>query len=157
MSGEKEFKVEDLWKQVEESLEEYKKKLQLQIAAPDKVNEILTLKESDIRQLDKNTRISYAYLLMQHSLYIQQEYNAHMAKYKWSEHNLNVCIGKLSKNFSHYTKWEEKKASVITENSYAKILSDFIRETSLYIETLNSISKKIETMSFLLRQIENER
>lgn len=153
MSGDSQSKVNELWEQTEKTLLEYRKKLCLTIQMNPQAEQILSMREVELNALDSQTRDLYSYLLMQHSLYIQQEFNYHATKHTWAKHNLEITIGKLARNYGDkWTKWEEKKVAIINENSFAKVLSDMIRETSIYMELLNFVSKKIESMSHILRR-----
>lgn len=155
MSGQNELTVEERWAEVDTLLEDYKKKLFLKLQVNPDVENILNLREIQIKTLDKETSNAYSYLLMQHSLYIQEEYNYHATKNAWAKHNMEIVLGRLAPNYGNkYTKWEEKKAAIILENKYAKILNEFIRETTLRMETLSFIAKKIEIMSTILRRRE---
>lgn len=157
MSGSKELTVEERWAEIEVLLEDYKKKLCIKVQMNPQVEEILNLREIQLKTLDNQTANSYAYLLMQHSLFIQNEYNSHSSKNLWARHNLDIVIGVLASNYGgKFTKWEEKKALIIKDNTHAKVLNDFIKETESRMETLNFLSRKIEIMASILKRREYE-
>lgn len=139
------------WQQVNNNLSEYTTKLGLNIHKSDKIEEILNLNNEQLRNLTADDCGIYSYLLMQYSIFLQKETNRHAAKQRWAQHNLNFLSGKLGQKYgTTYSKFEERQLMLIADNSFAKALSDLIRESGIVIEEFAFIAKKIESMAQVL-------
>lgn len=154
MAEKEQLKVSDEWNKVNQWLDEYEKHIGLNLKPNDKVEELLNLNYDQLNSLSNRDLSISSYLLAQYSTWLQKEYNRHSAKRKWCYHCFDVMIGKFGRNMGgQFTPYDERKLILGVENSFCEALSRLIKETTSILETLSFMSKKIESMAFLLRDI----
>lgn len=150
--------IENKLSQIESDCDNYLKSLGVKIKHNPEFDKILEFNLDKLRLLDEEQCAEYATLAALYSLYIQTETNRHSRKLKWSNHNLDIVIGKYSKNYGDkFTKYEEKRAGIICENQYASKLNEVIKESTIYLESLNFIARKIEAISNTLLELKRSK
>lgn len=156
-NGNSEFqnvKVVDRLKTFEDELENYSTFLGLNfIRYNPSVQRILDLSEEDIKSLDAERCGESSYFLSNYSLYIQKECNRWTAKRNWCRSNLDMLVAKNNKQFSQYTKYEEKLNSICLENSAAMELNKMMVESISRIDELHDIAQRLDNMSRRLDEL----
>lgn len=146
--------VESRIAELEKNLDDYDKKFSLhKIVISPEVEKILELKKEELLVLPRELCFTYGYLLASFSIAVQREYNRQSAKQKWAEHNINIVIGQENDNYGDkYTKFEIKKAMVISGNEYAKALNKIMLTALTQVEELNFLSTRINSMADILKE-----
>lgn len=115
---------------------------------------VLNMDLDYIRKLTGEECAEYATLMSIFSLHIQNEINRHNSKLSWAQHNLNMVYGKYARTMgSKYDKFEERCLMLNVENSHAIKLNDIIKISQTMTQTLNFISRKIETIYQALTEL----
>ena len=149
------LQTEQKWKELEQKLDNYQNTLSLNLHKSDEVSNILNLSLQQLQQLTAEDCGIYGYLLVQYSTFLQKEINRHHAKNKWASHNLDAMTGKYGKEYGNqWTKLDERKLMLISDNSYAKALFDLIKHSSVICEDLTYIAKKVEIMATQLSELQ---
>lgn len=147
--------TEQKWKNLEKILNDYQDKLSLNIKKNESAEILLNVDENVLKNMTAEECGIKAIVLLQFSTFIQKEINRHNAKNRWADSNLNFMVGKYGQSYGDkFTKFEERKAMMIADNSFAKALNDMIKLSSVICEDLSYISKKIENMSNLLAELQ---
>lgn len=138
--------------ELEKTLDDYDHKFLLhKIHINSEIEKILELREEQLKILPKELCFTYGFLLCEFGLAIQKEQNRNLSKKKWAEHNLNIVIGREGNNYGDkYTKYEIRRAMIIVDNEYAKLLNNVIIQSDLYIEELNFLSTRISMLGEIL-------
>jgi hypothetical protein len=122
------------------------------------VDRLLKLSYDELLKMHPDDCSIGGYKLKQYSVYIQQKENRYKSIKNWLKSNLDIVIGKYAVNYGNtYTKYEEKKASVIGDNPYAKGLNDLYMEYSGYENELHMISNRINELAKTLSEIRNNK
>jgi len=143
---------------IEKECETYLNSLGLKVKYNPEWDQLLSMNLDSLRLLDEESTAEFCVLASLYSLYIQTEFNRHSRKLKWAEHNLDVYIGRYAKDYGDsYTKYEEKRSGVICEHTNATKLAEMVKISQVYCESLNFISKKIETISNTLLELKRSK
>lgn len=136
----------------EKSLDDYNKGYSLdKITINPEVENVLDLKLSIIKVLPKDECYANAFILSEFALFLQKEFNRQSAKMKWLEQNLNNVIARESNNYGDkFTKHEMRKALVIANDEYAKVLGEHMLITSAQLESLNFLATRVNSMAEIL-------
>lgn len=149
--------IEDRWQQFAEIAEKYLSELQLRtIKVNDDVQTVLNMDAQTLRVLSTEDCNVYAYLLDRYAFILQKEINGHAAKLNWAKHNLDVSIGHIlatSQWGTQYTKYEEKRLMIISQNSYCRALNQMVLEASSIVQSLDGMSYKVATIAKTLKDL----
>lgn len=159
MSGEAELKnTNDRWNADKQKIEEFISSLGVnKIKYNSEVEQFLTLTKEQINKLTQKDIYTGAYLLTQYAIIIQREVNSLYSKLEWAKHNLEIVVGKrVSQYGTQYTKFEERRSMLISDDSYASALNSMILECTVRLRSLDFLSNKIIAMSKLLGNIKYE-
>ena len=145
--------LEDRTKEIETAVQDYFNKLKLPTDIDQEIVKPLNLTISQIRTLTSTECFEWAYVLDRHALFLQQEYNFHSARNSWAEHNLYIAISNAirAQSWGTYIKFEEKKMIVEGENTYCQLLSKMVAACQMKMESLNSLSMKVNTIAKTLK------
>lgn len=95
-----------------------------------------------------------AYKLKQYAIYLQQQENRYRTLKLWTLNKLNIVIGQQASSYGNtYTKFEEKRLSVIANNSFASLLNEKYLEFSSYENELSFLSSKVAELAKALSDI----
>lgn len=157
MNGKVESSIDERWNEFAEIANTYLAKLKLKsIKVDEDVQTVLGMNSETFRILAAEDCLSYAFLLDRYAFTLQNELNGHAAKLNWAKHNLDVSIGHIlatSQWGTQYTKYEEKRLMIISENSYCKALNQMVLESSSIMHYLDSMSYKVGTIAKTLKDI----
>lgn len=153
-SGEIESSIESKIEQYEASLDELIDKIGISYVKDEESIEALKLTYNQLSKMDQQECTILAYKLAQYGLYIQSVQNRLSNINNWCNTALEKIVGKHAQNYgTQFTKYEEKKACIIAENSAAAALSKLILKSSGKYKELNGISTKIANMSTILIEL----
>lgn len=153
--GEIELKVSDRWKQAEQILNDYSQSIgTTAIAYNNESEKSLNLKSEDLKKLTPEEISIHAYTLAHYASFVQKEINRQNAKLKWANHNLNLVIAKVGAKYGDkWTKYDERRVMVASDNEYAKILYDITLQAGIRVSELDFLSSRISAMSDLLNEL----
>lgn len=155
MSGQAESKaVDERLKEAESILNEYDSRFLVnKLIVNPEVDNILEMKQNELRALSREDCFNYAFILAQFAAALQKEHNRQYAKLKWANHNLDIVVGSEYANYGDkFTKYEVKKILIIEDNIYAKTLNKIILDAITKLEEFNFISTRISNMSDILKE-----
>ena len=153
-SGEVESTIESKILKYEEELDAIIDKIGISYFKDDVSIEALNLNYEQLSKMDQQECCILSYKLQQYGLYINSVYNRLENIKNWAENYLNVIIGKYCKNYgTTYTKFEEKKAAIIAENSAAEALLKVILKVGGKAKEISGLSQKIQSMATTLLEI----
>lgn len=154
MSGE-EKSLQEKIVNIEAAINDYFVKLKVPLQLDDEVENVINLTLNDIRGLTPKECYEYAYVLDKYAFYLQKEYNFHSARNVWAEQNLYVAISIAinQQQFGTYIKFEEKKMSVIRDNTLCNQLDKMLASTNMKLGALNSLSMKVNTIAKTLKDL----
>ena len=122
------------------------------------VDRLLKLSYDELVKMHPDECSIGGYKLKQYAVYLQQKENRFKSIKFWLKSNLDTTIGKYASNYGDtYTKYEEKKASVIADNSFAKTLNTLYLEYSGYETEMTMICNRINELSKTLSEIRNNK
>ena len=148
-------KIDDKLQDIENTCNNYLRTLGVEVRHDPDFDNILQLNIHQLHLLQEDECGEYAVVAALYSTYLQIEFNKHSRKNKWANHNLDIVIGKYANNYGDkWTKYEEKRGLIICENEYAKKLNEVIKESMVFMESLNFISRKIEAISNTLTELQ---
>ncbi len=154
MSGKEESLTQSRLKEFEQELDAMLANIGITFIQNPEVIDALQLTYEQLKNIVSEEALILACQLQQYALYIQSVYNRLDSIKGWAEHNLSVVVGKEGRNYgTDYTKYEEKRAYVINENSYAKALAKILLSSSSKAKELNHMSNKIEKYSYILLEL----
>jgi hypothetical protein len=155
MTHTEEQTTEEKWLLLEKQISDYQKNLSLNIHKNNAIEEILNLTTEQLKQLNAEECGINSFLLMQYSTFLQKEINRHAAKQRWANSSIDILLGKYGQQYGDkWTKVDERKILLIADNSYAKALNEMIRFSSVVMEDLSYLAKKIETMAIHLSELQ---
>jgi len=155
-NGNLESLIDTKVKKYEEELESIIEKIGISFYKDEASIEALKLSYQQLRDMDQRECCILAYQLQQYGLYIQSVTNRLNSISYWLNESLNKIVGKYCKNYggdNGFTKFEEKKASIIAENEAADYLMKLLIKSSGKSKELYSISGKIATMASTLIEL----
>jgi hypothetical protein len=122
------------------------------------VERLLKLTYEELTKMHPDDCSIGGFKLKQYSVYIQQKENRYRNIKNWLKSNLDTVIGKYASNYgNNFTKYEEKKAAIIADNSYAKELNKLYIEYSGYEGELNMVANRISDLAKTLSEIRNNK
>lgn len=153
-NGNLESSIDMKMKKYEEEVESIIEKIGISFYKDEASIEALKLSYQQLRNMDQRECCILAYQLQQYGLYIQSIVNRLNSVSYWLNESINKIVGKYAKNYGdHFTKFEEKKAAIISENEAASYLMKLLIKTNGKNKELYSLSAKIATMSTTLIEI----
>jgi hypothetical protein len=118
------------------------------------VDKLLKMSYHDLVKIPPDDCSIGSFKLKQYAIYIQQKENRCKSVRIWLKSCLDTVIGKYAKNYGDsYTKYEEKRAGVISDNAYAKELNNKYIEYLAYENELNMLCGRITELSRTLSEI----
>lgn len=139
--------VVDKWTEIEQRLNNYLDKIGLNIKKSN-VDEHLNRDADELSKLSKEECDRSAVILTQYAIYLQKEHNRHLAKYNWAKDSLELVIGNCAKSYGDkYTKYEEKRAAIISSDSYASTLYNMMRDINTVINDLDNMTNRINNLA----------
>lgn len=158
MSGEEELATESRLKIFEKELDNLIESIGISFVKDSVSTDALELTYEALLKIDPRECLILNYKLHQYGLYIQSLYNRAENIKNWANHNINIVAGKEGSNYGDkWTKWEEKKAMVISGNSFAKALNDIYLKSSSKSTELSGISMKIEKIAYALHELSKKK
>lgn len=143
------------WNELNNILDEYEKSIQLKLKINNDIEEVLNLSRAELQSASAEECGENSYLLAQYAAYIQKEYNRHSAKYKWATQVSEIYIAKRAKEYGDkYTKFEEKCARVLENDSYAQSLINLKIKAETRMEDLSFLATRINTMGSMLEELQ---
>lgn len=157
--GEKESLIQSRLTEYESKLDVVIRKLYpSEIDIDSGVDRLLKLSYDELVKMHPDDCSIGGFKLKQYSIYLQQKENRFKSIKNWLKSNLDTVIGKYAANYGNgFTKYEEKRASVIADNSYAKILNDLYIEYSGYESEMNMICNRVNELARTLSEIRNNK
>jgi hypothetical protein len=158
MSGENESSIDEHLTKINELLVKYDNELGMSNlnGNPDEVQRILSLDRAEITKMSREACGECAFVLSQYSLFVQKEFNRENAVLEWVETNLSNVTGKYMGQYSGAT-LDERKSSVIAENTYARDLFKIRNRVRLKTTNINFLSNKISFMSQVLLAVQSNK
>lgn len=156
MNGKQELTIEDKIAQSVTNAQESLKKLKITAAScPADVELSTNLTPDQLRAMSEEEIGIHAITLQRYSLFVQQETNKAHGVAKLVEHCINLLVGKNYSNYGdQYTKFDVKKAMVLTDNDSGKVLNKLFVETSTLSESFNSLAYKISSLANSLIELQ---
>jgi hypothetical protein len=152
MTGE--TNLQDRWNKIRENVDQYLASLHSLLLKCKEVDPILSMRLEDLRKLNSIDCYEYAYILDRHALYLQSELNQHIVQNAWAKHSLDLMLGSLLMNYgTQYTKFEEKKLMIISDNEYCKALHQMISSSDLRIKSIYELASKINIIGKTLKDL----
>lgn len=153
-NGELESLVDSKLKKYEEQLDDIVNKVGISYVKDEVSIEALKLTYKQLTAMDQQECCIIAYKLSQYGLYIQSIHNRLSSIAGWADESLSRMVGKYAKNYGDsYTKYEEKRAAIINENSAAKALADLSIKANGKMQELYGVSQKIASISNILIEL----
>lgn len=100
-----------------------------------------------LKNLDEEECLIVAGLCLQKAAQIQVEINKHTRTKNWAEESMKHIIAPYIGQYDQFTAYELKKTLAVQKNGYAQKLSQLIRATQVYIDTLQFIPSLLKNQS----------
>jgi|ETNvirenome_6_85_1030632.scaffolds.fasta_scaffold71466_2 hypothetical protein len=156
MADENTGKIESQWNEIDQLLNDYDERLCLKhITHSPEVEKILTISYVELKALSAERCGECAVLLAQYGIFVQKEINRQTAKMKWAEKGIHIMAAKYGKNYSQYMKFEEKQATIISDNSAAFKLHKLKQISQAIVDELSYITSRINTMGQSFIELQN--
>ena len=153
-NGEVESTIESKMLRYEKELDTIIEKIGVTYVKDNISLETLNLTYEQLSKMDQQECCILSYKLQQYGLYVNSIYNRLENVKNWAEQYLSIIIGKYSKNYGTiYTKFEEKRAAIIAENSAAEKLLQIVLKAGGKSKEINGLSQRISTMATTLLEI----
>lgn len=159
MSGEQQSghkTVDDRRKNVEEEINKLLERLGIPVDCPNAplAKEYLSATRDEINSLSKSECLNRAFVLGQHSMNIQLQYNIESARVKWA----NTMLGKIASReddgkSNKFVNFEEKKLKAAINDSAASRLLDIKIYSESRMTYLEFISSSINNMVNTLKEL----
>lgn len=116
--------------------------------------EALNLTHAQLLSMDQQECCVISFKLQQYGLYVNSIYNRLENIKNWAEERLSIIIGKYAKNYgTAYTKYDEKRAAIIAENSVAEALLKVVLKSGGKAKELSGVSQRIGNMATTLLEL----
>ena len=116
--------------------------------------EYLSLTYSELNNYDEQECNIASYILEQYALFLQKYTNRLQARHDWASENITTIIGKIGNNYGDkWTKYEMRKAMVISDNEYAEALHAIVMECKAKINDISFIVRNITSISNTLKSL----
>lgn len=153
-NGQEELAVSKKLSDYEKILDDIVDKIGISYVKDEDSLKTLNLTYEQLRDMDQQECCILAYKLQQYSLYLQSVHNRLNSIKKWAEESLNKIVGKYAKKYGDgYTKYEEKRAYIISENTAAEALVKVILKAGGKSNEINGISSKVSHMANILLEL----
>ncbi len=148
MSGENRS-FEDRLKEYQSTLDHYAIKIGVaHIMYSPEANKAMLLTGEELRGMSPEECGETAFILSQYATFVEMEYNKENANLEWAEDKLTDIIAKEGDRYGDkYTKFEIKKARVLSDDSSAKVLGNIITEARGRATKLKGIASGIRVMA----------
>lgn len=154
MSGEEELATESRLKQFESELDGLVSSIGISYVKDDYAIKALELTYEQLVKISPQEALIANFKLQQYGMYIHSLFNRAENIKNWANHNLNVVVGKYGQQFGDkWTKFEERKAMVVSGNTFATALNNILLKASAKSIELNGISAKIEKIAYALHEL----
>lgn len=111
-------------------------------------NKAMLLTGEELRGMSPEECGETAFILAQYATFVEMEHNRENANLEWAEDNLTKIIAKEGDRYGDkYTKFEIKKARVLSDDSSAQVLGSIITEARGRATQLKGIASGIRVMA----------
>lgn len=130
---------------IDNLIETYRSQLRLTVTSNSKVNDYVNLSQAEFKALTPDECDEIAYILCQHSIYVQNEINRHQAIFKWADRNILAIITKYTDNYGdQFTPNRHKEMRAILENPKAKKLYQIKSLAENNLAVLEDIPRRLD-------------
>ncbi len=149
------------WKNITEIVNNYLTKIKAKTRNPDSIiDSILGMSYAELSKLGHEQCGEYAFMLSQHSYFLQQELNLHKSKVTWCDTTLTYITHNhkdetVSKNT--FIKTPEKAAILSRYDSTVKSLLEMSVYAKIISENLESLSMRIDSMIRTLTNLQQSK
>jgi len=107
---------------------------------------------SDLANKSRAELLDIAYMLQGYASYIQDEINRNIAILNWCNNLLDELLVKFEREnaFDKYTKFEMKRTIMVSDHSFAKVIEEVRKDSSMKVTLLEGKVFQVKKMSDII-------
>lgn len=114
----------------------------------------LQMSRREIESLTPEVAATMAHEINLSIFHLQKTINRNMARLNWCKSTLNGVFGQLARDYSHIYGWEEKKSTIIYDDTYAERLYIRTIEYQSRVDSLYNITDTLKGIAGSLKNIQ---
>lgn len=118
------------------------------------ISEYLSMSRHQIESLTPEVAARISHEITIASFHIQKTINRNTARLNWCKHSLGEILGICARDYSRIFGWEEKRLTIIADNSVAGKLNHRIMEYQGRVDSLNNLTLSLKDIASSCKNIQ---